>query len=299
MLLCVLLLVGSVAMESVIPENCSNVKYTGIPNPAPEPDATAPTRFTIEMGTNVSTINPIFGGKPRYEPITIEIFREWAPYGADRIFSLVADRYFNNAAFYRVVPDFVIQFGIAAEPEETSKWNTGIKDDPVKLSNLPWTVSYAMEMNDDGQVVPQSRTTNIFVNLVNNSRLDAMGFAPFGRVISGFDTLTNITNPTPGDAGGMNQTEYELKGNAWALQAFPNVSIVTCAHLDADPFVDEDDDDSQDNTVVNILFVVGSTLASLSVIGFLWWYSQYKVFGSPAQEPLLEGEYSTMSPMMK
>ena len=173
--------------------------YDTVPNPSPQPDPVSPDTFTISFDTNV-----VIDGQPA-APIVIEVIRAWAPLGADRLFSLMDDGFYNGAAFFRVVPDFVLQFGISALPAETKKWDTVIPDDPVLVSNTNWTVTYAT-------AGPDTRTTQLFINYVNNSRLDASGFAPFGRVISGFETALNVVNPTPDNSDGINQAIYTKKG---------------------------------------------------------------------------------------
>lgn len=178
-----------------------------VPNPSPQPDPVSPDAYTISFDTNV-----VIGGTPA-APIVIEVLRKWAPLGADRFYSLMQDGFYNQAAFFRVVPDFVLQFGIAALPEETAKWNTTIPDDPVLVSNDQWTVTYAT-------AGPDTRTTQLFINYVNNSRLDADGFAPFGRVISGFETALNVVNPTPDDSNGISQPLYTKKGSLFQVSLF-------------------------------------------------------------------------------
>lgn len=170
-----------------------------VPNPSPKADPVSPDKFNIMFDTNV-----VVDGQPA-QPIIIEVIRAWAPLGADRIYSLMQDGYYNGAAFFRVVPDFVLQFGISALPEETKKWDTTIPDDPVLVSNTNWTVTYATAGAD-------TRTTQLFINYVNNSRLDVDGFTPFGRVISGFETALNVVNPTPDDSNGVSQPLYTKKG---------------------------------------------------------------------------------------
>lgn len=173
--------------------------FDTVPNPSPQPDPVSPDTFNIFFDTNV-----IIDGQPA-KPIVIEVIRSWAPLGADRLYSLMKDGFYNGAAFFRVVPDFVLQFGIAALPAETKKWDTTIPDDPVLVSNTNWTVTYAT-------AGPDTRTTQLFINYVNNSRLDESGFAPFGRVISGFETALNVVNPTPDNSDGINQALYTRKG---------------------------------------------------------------------------------------
>jgi peptidyl-prolyl cis-trans isomerase A (cyclophilin A) len=123
--------------------------------------------------------------------------------------------------------DFVVQFGIASQPNETAKWdNSPIEDDPVVRSNTFGYVSFATSG-------PNTRTTQIFVNLANNSRLDAEGFAPFARVVSGMDTVLALANPTPGDSDGVDQGNYTMLGNPWILEYYPDVDLILRTELDA------------------------------------------------------------------
>lgn len=115
--------------------------------------------------------------------------------------------------------DFVVQFGIAAEPDETAKWNTTIPDDPVLQSNLYGYVSFAT-------AGPDTRTSQIFINTANNSRLDASGFSPFARVIQGMETVLALNNPTPGNSDGVDQDEYSEQGNPWILEYYPDIDII-------------------------------------------------------------------------
>lgn len=117
------------------------------------------------------------------------------------------------------LPDFVVQFGIASDPEETSKWDISILDDPVTQSNLKWTITYATGG-------PNTRTSQLFINLQDNSSLDRQGFSPFGKVVSGMDVLTAIYNPTPRNSGGANQGAYEENGNEWILETYPDIDMI-------------------------------------------------------------------------
>lgn len=180
------LLIQKISSECCDPFYCL---YGNITNPSPNVDSQSPPYYSIQWTTDV-----LIDGKMS-QPIVLAINRSWAPLGSDRFYSLMLDGYYNNATFFRVVDDFVVQFGIAALPYESEKWNTIIPDDPVVVSNLQWTVSYATGG-------PNTRTTQLFINTVNNTYLDDYGFSPFGVVTSGYDTILAILNPTPNNTDG-------------------------------------------------------------------------------------------------
>jgi peptidyl-prolyl cis-trans isomerase A (cyclophilin A) len=97
-----------------------------------------------------------------------------------------------------------------------------VKDDPVLKSNIKGTVVYAT-------AGPNTRTSQLFVNYADNKNLDSQGFAPFGTVVSGMETLVAIHNPTPGSSGGVDQEQYTSKGNDWIRKAYPKVNFLTKA----------------------------------------------------------------------
>ena len=157
-------------------------------------------------------------------PIVVEVERSLAPLGADHFYALVQDKFYDEAAFFRVVPNFVVQFGIAGTPAENQKWSTKIKDDPVVGSNTAGTITYAT-------AGPNTRTSQLFINYKDNKNLDSQGFAPFGKVVSGMDTALAIYNPTPGQSGGINQNSYTTKGNTWLKQMYPKANFITNATI--------------------------------------------------------------------
>jgi len=110
---------------------------------------------------------------------TIEVTRAMSPNGADRFYNLVKSGYFTDVAFFRVIPGFMGQFGIHGDPKVSTAWRAArIQDDPVKASNKRGFLSFAM-------AGPNKRTTQFFINLVDNTNLDGMGFSPFGKVVEG------------------------------------------------------------------------------------------------------------------
>ncbi len=116
----------------------------------------------------------------------VEVHREWAPLGADRFYNMVRSRYLTNTSFYRVHPGFIVQFGMAADPAVNAAWEKApIKDDPVKQSNIKGTLVFAT-------AGPNTRTTQLFINLGNNTPLDRDGFAAFGTVTEGMETVEGL-----------------------------------------------------------------------------------------------------------
>jgi peptidyl-prolyl cis-trans isomerase A (cyclophilin A) len=156
-------------------------------------------------------------------PVTIEVDPSLAPNGAKRFYDLVQAKYFDGARFYRVVPNFVVQWGAAANPAVTKKWDVTIADDPVKASNTRGTVTFAAT----GQ--PNSRTTHMFINLGDNARLDAMGFAPIGRVTNGMDAVDRIYS---GYGERPDQTQIAAHGNAYLEKSFPKLDYIKSASIE-------------------------------------------------------------------
>jgi len=159
---------------------------------------------------------------------TIEVTRSLSPNGADRFYNLVKSGYFKDIAFFRVIPGFMGQFGIHGDPEVSAAWrNAKIQDDPVKGSNTRGAISFAM-------AGPNTRTTQFFINLVDNKNLDGMGFSPFGKVSEGMDVVDKI-NGEYGEGAprgrGPNQTKIQSDGNAYLKKDFPNLDYIKSASI--------------------------------------------------------------------
>ncbi|MDX1982200.1 MAG: peptidylprolyl isomerase [Bryobacteraceae bacterium] len=154
-------------------------------------------------------------------PVLIEVHREWAPLGADRFYELVKDGFYTQAAFFRVVPNFVAQFGIAASPAMSKKWDVPFDDDPVMRTNKTGAVSFATSG-------PNSRTSQVFINLRSNQSLDEDGFAPFGQVVEGMEAVERIYK---GYGNQPNQEIIMKRGNAYLKEAFPNLDYIRKAAI--------------------------------------------------------------------
>jgi peptidyl-prolyl cis-trans isomerase A (cyclophilin A) len=154
----------------------------------------------------------------------VTVHRAWAPRGADRFYNLVRARFFDGVTFFRVVKGFVVQFGISPTPAVSAAWqNAVIKDDPVKTSNAIGTITYA----DAG---PNTRTTQVFINLGNNASLDGQGFAPFGKVTSGMSVVDKLYGGY-GDQPTGDQQQITQQGNAFLKKHFPKLDGIVTARL--------------------------------------------------------------------
>ena len=156
----------------------------------------------------------------------MECHKEWAPLGVQRFYDLVKEGYYDQCRFFRAVPGFVIQFGINGDPKVSKGWmNKRIKDDPVKQSNKKGYVSFAA-------AGPNTRTTQIFINMGNNARLDTyqMGFPPFAKVVEGMDIVEKI-NMRYAERPTSAQGAIYSKGNAFLDSTFPGLDFVVKAQL--------------------------------------------------------------------
>jgi peptidyl-prolyl cis-trans isomerase A (cyclophilin A) len=177
--------------------------------------ATAPAMYFVAFDTSKGTF-------------TVQVTRAWAPKGADRFYNLVEIGFFDGARFFRVVNNFMAQFGLNGVPAVDAKWKDAtIADDPVVQSNTRGFVSFAT-------AGPNTRTTQVFVNFGNNATLDGSGFAPFGQVTSGMDVV-DMLNSQYGDAtpagSGPTQARIESDGNAYLAKDFPDLDYVKSAKV--------------------------------------------------------------------
>ena len=156
-------------------------------------------------------------------PFVIEVHRAWAPKGADRFYNLVKNGFFDDTRFFRVVPDFMVQFGIHGDPAIQKNWaNANIQDDPKNQSNKKGFVTFATRG-------PNTRTTQIFVNYKDNAFLDSQGFTPFGQVVTGLDVVEKI-NSQYGEK--PNQGSIQSQGNAYLNKDFPKLDFVKKATIE-------------------------------------------------------------------
>jgi peptidyl-prolyl cis-trans isomerase A (cyclophilin A) len=158
----------------------------------------------------------------------VKVTRAWAPNGADRFYNLVKHGYYNGASFFRVIGGFMAQFGINAAPAVNAQWQVAaIKDDPVKKSNTRGFITFAMGGAN-------TRTTQVFINYADNSRLDPMGFAPFGEVRKGMDVVDRLYDgygDGPPSGRGPRQDLIQSRGSAYLEKEFPKLDSINSATL--------------------------------------------------------------------
>ena len=159
----------------------------------------------------------------------VEVHRDWAPNGADRFYNLVKNGFYNDARFFRVISGFMVQFGINGNPQISARWReASIPDDPVTQHNTRGMITFAT-------AGPNTRTTQVFINFADNSNLDGMGFAPFGRVVSGMNVVDAI-NAEYGEGAprgrGPDQSRLQTEGNAYLAREFARMDYVKKATIE-------------------------------------------------------------------
>jgi len=173
-------------------------------------DEKAPATFKVKFDSSTG-------------PFVVEVHRDWAPNAADHFYTLVKNGFYDEARYFRVVPNFMVQFGINADPAVQKKFAATIKDDQVKQSNKKGYVTFAQTS------APNSRSTQIFINYKDNSFLDSQRFAPFGEVTSGMDAVEKITDQY-GEK--PNQGAIQSQGNVYLKAQFPKLDYVKKATIE-------------------------------------------------------------------
>ena len=178
-----------------------------------------PASFTEQAPATYKAAFDTSAGK-----FVITVHRAWAPNGADRFYNLVKNGFFDDTRFFRVVPNFMVQFGINGVPAVASAWMPArLKDDPsTGHSNKKGLVTFATSG-------PNSRTTQVFINFKDNGFLDSQGFTPFGEVTTGMDAVEKITDQY-GEK--PNQGSIQSQGNTYLKASFPKLDYVKKATIE-------------------------------------------------------------------
>ncbi len=159
-------------------------------------------------------------------PIVIEVHRDWAPLGADRFYNLVKNGYYDDVRFFRVLEGFMAQFGMNGDPALQSVWGSAtFKDDPVKESNKRGYVTFAKS------AAPNSRSVQLFINFADNTPLDAQGFAPIGKVVSGMNAVDKLYTGYGRD-NVPDQGKITAQGNKYLMAEYPKLDYIKKATIE-------------------------------------------------------------------
>jgi len=178
------------------------------PAPADTAKAIAPDSFRVAFETT-------------HGKFVVQINRAWAPLGADRFFQLVDKHFFDGARFFRVVPGFVAQFGLSADPKDNAPFDARITDDPVKEKNVRGTLTFATQG-------PNTRTHQLFLNLADNLPLDGQGFAPIGKVVDGMKVVDSLYS---GYGEDPIQQFIQTQGESYLKKTFPKLDQIKTARV--------------------------------------------------------------------
>jgi len=181
--------------------------------------------FADEAWKAEFTVNLSPGSKGTF---VMEVHPDWAPLGAARFKELIDSEFFKGARFFRVIENFMAQFGIHGNSKIAAEWKTKtIKDDEVKKQNHRGMISFATSGKD-------SRTTQMFINFKDNSNLDGMGFSPFAEIVSGMDTVDALYKGYGEGAPsgkGPEQGRIQAEGNKYLKREFPNLSYIVSTRV--------------------------------------------------------------------
>jgi peptidyl-prolyl cis-trans isomerase A (cyclophilin A) len=176
--------------------------------------AKAPDTFKVKFDTSKGIV-------------MLEVHRDWAPKGADRFFNMTRNGFFSGARFFRVIPNFMAQFGINGDPAVNAAWDkVRLLDDPP---NMQKNVRGMLTYGTTGQ--PNSRGTQLFINYKDNSYLDAQGFVPIGQVTEGMDVV-EMLNAEYGAAPQNQQGRIVAEGNKFLIASFPKLDYIKTATIE-------------------------------------------------------------------
>jgi peptidyl-prolyl cis-trans isomerase A (cyclophilin A) len=179
-------------------------------------DAAGPDSFAVAFTTSRGDFD-------------LKIHRDWAPRGSDRLYYLFRAHYYDGVRFYRTVDNFVTQFGLSGDTAVSHTWRERkFPDDDVARSNVRGTLTFATGG-------PDTRTTQLFINYKDNSRLDRMGFAVVGQVVAGMavvDSLYKGYGEGAPRGQGPSQDRIGSEGNAYLIRDFPKLDYIIRARVD-------------------------------------------------------------------
>ncbi|MDX2154256.1 MAG: peptidylprolyl isomerase [Bryobacteraceae bacterium] len=200
-----------VLAAAVLLTSCGPAPETKKKAESPRPANQAPAEFKVKFETSKGDF-------------VVHVHRDWAPRGADRFYELVKSGFYDDSRFFRVIKEYVAQFGLAKDPKVSQLYaKSQIADDLVLKSNMKGRISFA-------KAGPASRTSQVFISLRNNRALDEQGFAPFGEVIQGMENVEKL-HYGYGDYGGIDQSRILAEGNQYLDRNFARLDKLVKATI--------------------------------------------------------------------
>jgi cyclophilin family peptidyl-prolyl cis-trans isomerase len=192
---------------------CTSLLACGRDRPPEVVAGPAPDSFRVALSTSKGDV-------------VVAVYKSWSPHGADRFYQLVSEGFFDNQRFFRVIPQYIAQFGASGDPERNDRWDDAkIPDDPRKESNVRGTLSFAAE-------APNTRSHQLFFNLKDNPKLDPQNFIPIGRVVEGMSVLDALSD----DYGDTPKFRLVATlGNEYLQRMFPRLDFIKTARVSGAP----------------------------------------------------------------
>lgn len=212
---------------------------------------TAAESFDVEFLVNL--------GPGKQDKFVVEVRPDWAPLGAARFREMVEADFFKGNRFFRVMDDFIAQFGIPGNPSQADKWSE-MQDDEGVVTSVKGTLSFSAKLSKDGEKYgpltgkpeakemhkvamvrvagEHSRATQMFVNLRDNGHFNQFGLVPFARVReAGMAVVQQLnkeygeTSAGKGTGKGPDQLRIIKEGNKYLKTEFPNLSYIVSARV--------------------------------------------------------------------
>jgi peptidyl-prolyl cis-trans isomerase A (cyclophilin A) len=216
----------TIALLTLVPAACRSAPGCSSAAPAGATFLTSPGHEAFRAAAP-DTFRAVF--ETSRGDFSVRIVRAWAPRGADRFYNLVRNGFYDGTRFFRAVSGFVVQWGVHGDPRVTQAWaRQCIEDDPVRRTNARRTLTFAFGR-------PGTRTTQIFINLGMNRRLDPLGFAPIGEVVAGMEVVDSLYagyGDRPPTGNGPDPVILVEEGNAYLAREFPKLDSIVRARIE-------------------------------------------------------------------
>lgn len=150
----------------------------------------------------------------------LELHRDWGPIGADRLYNLARLGYYDDTRIHRVNKGYIAQWGLHGDPAVNAAWKDQyLADDPPRSNNVRGSFAFAFKAQ------PNTRNTQIYVNLADNTRNNAEAFTVLGTVVEGMATVDSLYSGYGENSGsGMRQGRQgplAEGGNAYVDREYP------------------------------------------------------------------------------